>query len=117
MMELTGKQKSHLRSLGQRLPVTAAIGKEGMTAGVVAGIRALLGRHELVKVRLPADSPRARHESASLLAEAVGAACVSVLGRTALLYRPKEQQAKDVSQQPGKQLATEHAEDSEIPPL
>jgi hypothetical protein len=63
MEELTGKQKKHLRGLGQRLEVGASVGKGGLSPGLVQGISGLLERPELVKVRLPAGPPQGRYFS------------------------------------------------------
>ena len=87
-MELTGKQKRHLRSRGQELPATLTVGKAGATEAVVAQLRHLLEKRELVKVRLPAMPPEGRQALAEQLARAAGAACAGTLGRTALLHRP-----------------------------
>ena len=87
-MQLNGRQKRHLRSLGQKLPAAVAVGKAGLTAALIEGIDGLLARQELVKVRLAADSPGARRQRAEELAQTAGAALVGSVGRTVLLYRP-----------------------------
>ena len=83
----TGKQARHLRGLGQKLQPAVALGKAGLTDGVVAATSDALGRDELVKVRLPAGPAASRQATAEQLAAAAGAACLGVVGRTALLYR------------------------------
>jgi len=88
MIELTGKQKRHLRGMGQKLRPLLAIGKAGLSDGFVATADELLRRQELIKLRLPAGSGGQRQQLAEQLAEAVGACCAGVVGRTALLYRP-----------------------------
>ena len=88
MVELTGKQKKHLRSLGQHLDAVVTVGKEGITKPVVRGIGDLLDKRELIKVRLTGPSGAARKEVAPALAQAAAAACIAVVGRTVLLYRP-----------------------------
>jgi len=95
MEALTGKQKKHLRGLGQRLEVGASVGKGGLSPGLVQGISGLLERHELVKVRLPAGPPQGRREMGQALADASGAANVGMVGRTLLLYRPTSRLEKD----------------------
>ena len=90
MLELTGKQKRHLRGIGQGLDVRASVGKAGVSEAFVATVRELLDRHELVKVRLPAGPGKWRDALAGQIAEAAGALCAGVVGRTALLYRPNE---------------------------
>lgn len=88
MVELTGKQKKNLRSLGQRLEAVVTVGKEGITESVVRGIGDLLDKRELIKVRLTGPSGAARKEIAPELAQAADAACIAIVGRTVLLYRP-----------------------------
>ena len=87
MGELTGKQKRHLRSLGQKLSAIAAVGKAGLTEAVLANLSALLDQHELVKVRLGGLPPADRAALAAQIEQATGAQCVGIVGRTALLYR------------------------------
>jgi len=88
MVELTGKQKNRLRSLGQRLDVVVTVGKEGITEPVVKSVSGLLDKRELIKVRLTGPSGAARKEVGPALAQAANAACIAVVGRTILLYRP-----------------------------
>jgi RNA-binding protein len=93
MEEITGKQKRHLRGLGQRLDPRASVGKAGVTDAFVESVRVLLNKEELIKIRLPAGPGKWRQETAGQIAEAVEAICVGVVGRTALLYRPNEELA------------------------
>jgi len=93
MTELTGRQKRFLRSLGQRLSPAAVVGKGGLSGRAVGNVAHLLAQDELVKVKLP-EGP-VRKVLAAELALAVDAACIGVVGRTALLYRPGEQLAPD----------------------
>lgn len=87
-MELNGKQKRFLKARGQRLEVSAQVGKAGISDALVEQVRSMLQRLELVKVKLPVGGSEDRIESAGLLAAATGAAVVSLVGRNALLYRP-----------------------------
>ncbi|MCP4376125.1 MAG: YhbY family RNA-binding protein [bacterium] len=88
MIELTGKQKKRLRGLGQRLDATVTVGKEGVTDPVAKGISDLLDKRELVKVRLTGPSGDARKEVGPVLAQATQSACISIVGKTVVLYRP-----------------------------
>ena len=67
-MELTGKQKRHLRGIGQRLEVRASVGKGGLSEGFYESLRGLLARHELVKIRLPAGPGKWRNAVAAEIA-------------------------------------------------
>jgi len=89
MIELPPKQKTHLRAQAQRLRPTTAVGKAGLTDAVTATVSRLLDQHELVKITLPAGPAQDRHDTAQTLAAATHAALVTVVGRTAVLYRPQ----------------------------
>lgn len=86
--ELTGRQKGYLRALGQKLDALAVIGKAGLNDAALANLKALLARHELVKVRLGEGGPADRDGLVRQLEQVTGAQCVGQVGRTALLYRP-----------------------------
>ena len=90
MAELTGKQRRHLRALGHHLSPVLQIGYEGLTDSVVTQANAQLDAHELIKVRVSEASPLPRHEAASQLASATHSQLAQVLGRTFLLYRPRD---------------------------
>jgi len=87
---LTGKQRRHLRALGHHLNPVVQIGHEGVNDAVVRETDAQLKAHELIKVRVGEGSPQKRHEAAELLAFRTQAQVAQVLGRTALLYRPRK---------------------------
>lgn len=95
-LDLTGKQRRHLRALGHHLDPVVQLGKAGLTDGVVAAVDAALERHELVKVRLGTECPDELDDVADSLSEKLRAALAQTLGRTILLYRrhPKEPKIK-----------------------
>jgi RNA-binding protein len=88
--ELTGKQRRHLRALGHHLDPVVQVGHGGVTDAVVGQTDAQLDTHELIKVKIGEHSPQERHEAAQLLAQRLHAQVAQVLGRTALLYRPRK---------------------------
>ena len=90
MAELSGKQRRHLRGLGHHLSPVLQIGYEGLTDSVVTQANAQLDAHELIKVKVSEASPLPRHEAASQLASATHSQLAQVLGRTFLLYRPRD---------------------------
>lgn len=91
-MDLTSKQRRHLRALAHHLDPLVMVGSAGLSEGVVQAVDAAITRHELIKVRVDADAPDDRHEVAQALAERLHAAEVQVIGRVIVLYRrhPKE---------------------------
>ena len=88
--ELTGKQRRHLRSLGHHLTPVVQVGHEGISDALARQTDQQLAVHELIKVRIGESAPDDRHQSAAALAEKTGAVVAQVLGRTALLYRPRK---------------------------
>jgi putative YhbY family RNA-binding protein len=69
-------------------PSTPATG-EGVSEAVVQQVDVQLEAHELVKVRVGDNAPEDRHATAAELALRTRADLTQVLGRTALLYRPR----------------------------
>lgn len=96
MTPLSGSHLRQLRALGHPLKPVIAVGKDGVTDGVVDATRAALLTHELIKVRVLTEAPVDRHEAASLLAAKSEAALAQVLGRTFLLYRKHPKKPKIV---------------------
>jgi RNA-binding protein len=88
--ELSGKQRRHLRALGHHLQPVVQVGHEGISEALVKETDRQLASHELIKVKIGESSPQDRHSSADLLAERTGSQVAQVLGRTALLYRPRK---------------------------
>ncbi len=97
MIELTGKQRRYLRSLAQQAKPLASVGKAGLSDDLVSNISRLLEQHELVKVRVPAGSGADRAFCCESLAQATQSACIGVVGRVVLLYRPNPDLAKPIS--------------------
>lgn len=91
-VELTGKQRRHLRGLGHHLSAVVQLGHEGLTDAVVRQTEAQLEAHELIKIKVGETAPEGRHEIAEGLAARTHAHLAQVLGRTFLLYRAR---AKD----------------------
>src|SRR6188472_351665 len=85
--ELTGKQRSYLRSLAHHLNPMVSIGKEGVTEGVVDALGQVLRDHELVKVKILEASPISRKDAAEPLAFATGSHLVGQVGRIVIVYR------------------------------
>ena len=87
-MQLTEKQRRHLRGLAHPLKPVILIGNAGVSAGVVTETRRALDDHELIKVRLP-GLPRGERDTALAdLASRTESALVGRIGHVAILYRP-----------------------------
>ncbi|HVW28375.1 MAG TPA: ribosome assembly RNA-binding protein YhbY [Polyangiaceae bacterium] len=86
-MALTGKQRHHLRALAHHLEPVVHVGHEGVSLAVVAQIDAALAAHELIKVRVSADSPDSREETAELIAAGTHSEIAQIIGRIVVVFR------------------------------
>jgi RNA-binding protein len=87
-VQLTEKQRRHLRGLAHALKPVILLGTDGVSAGVVAETQRALGDHELIKVRLPGLPREARDTALEDLAARTDSALVGRIGHVAILYRP-----------------------------
>ena len=95
-MELTSKQRSHLRGMASTINPIFQIGKASLTPEVIEGIREAIDKRELVKVSVLKncfDDPR---EIAEVLAERTRSQVVQVIGKKIVLYKPAKENSKIV---------------------
>ena len=83
----SSRLRKALRAAGHRLSPVVQVGKEGVSEAVLRQLDEQLLAHELVKVRIGAESPEDRFEAAGRLGNASGAQIAQILGRTVLVYR------------------------------
>ena len=88
-MELTEKQRRHLRGLAHPLKPVILIGNSGVSAGVVAETQRALHDHELIKVRLPGMAREDRDQALVDLAARTDSVLVGRIGHVATLYKPR----------------------------
>lgn len=84
---LTGKQKSFLRSMGQKLEPVVMIGKEGVTPTVVQSAKDVIKKRELIKVRVLQNCDEVPEDAITVLAERVDCNLVQLIGRNGLLFK------------------------------
>jgi RNA-binding protein len=89
-LPLTGKQRRQLRALGHHLEPVVIVGQSGVTEGVIAAVQQALHDHELIKVKIN-EGPETRQEAAQKLAEGTSAELAQLLGRTALLFKKRDE--------------------------
>lgn len=84
-------EKRELRKKARALDPIAAVGKQGITEGVISQIKAELARRKLIKVQIrkSAHPPGqdARRLLAERLAESAGAQVVDQIGSMVVLYK------------------------------
>ena len=90
-MELTSKQRAFLRSQANTLQPILHVGKGGVVDTVIKQADDALAARELIKGRVLETAPATAKEIANEVALAVNAACVQVVGRTFVLYRPAKE--------------------------
>jgi RNA-binding protein len=93
-VELTEKQRRHLRGLGHSLKPVIQVGQAGVSDAVVTETDRALDAHELIKVRVAGMERDQRDEALLLLANRTGSEMVGRVGHTAVLYRRHPRKAR-----------------------
>jgi RNA-binding protein len=86
-VQLTEKQRRHLKGLAHHLNPIIQVGNAGITPAVIAETGRALADHELLKVRVSAADRAERDAAIALLAAESQAALVARVGHVAILYR------------------------------
>lgn len=87
IIELTGKQKRYLRSLGSTMDPVVQIGKTGISATLLDSAKDAIVARELIKVRVLQNCSEEPKDIIAELAQGIGAELVQVIGRNGLLYK------------------------------
>ena len=87
-MQLSEKQKKHLRRLAHPLRPLVMLGNAGLTDGVVNELERALDDHELVKVSARVGARAARDTALDELARRTRAQLVQRVGHVGVFYRP-----------------------------
>jgi len=86
-MQLSEKQKKHLRGIAHDLKPIIHVGNAGISSGLTAELDQTLEHHELVKVKLRVGDKDARNHAIDAMVEKTRASLVARIGNTAVLYR------------------------------
>ena len=86
-MQLSEKQKKHLRRLAHPLSPIVMLGNAGLTDGVVNELDRALTDHELVKVSARVGERDARNAALESLAARTQADLVQRIGNVGVFYR------------------------------
>lgn len=84
---LTSKQRSKLKSLAANMDPVGQIGKEGIGENMLKSFSDCLEARELIKVHILENADGEPQQVGRELAARLGAECVIVIGRKAVLYR------------------------------
>ncbi len=91
VMNLSNKQKQHLKGLAHHLNPVVLMGSNGLTEAVLAEIEIALNYHELIKVKVVSEDRETKLLIVDAIVRETGAEKVQVIGKTLVLYRPSEQ--------------------------
>lgn len=91
---ITSKQRSKLKALAANITPAFQLGKEGIGENMLANLSDCLEKRELVKVNILENADGVPADLGRELAARLGAECVIVIGRKAVLYRRSKR--KDV---------------------
>ena len=86
-MELTGKQRKHLRGLAHSLKPLVHVGGKGLTPELVQQLDEALDHHELVKVKFLEFKDVKRELTAEMISE-LDCAEAGTIGHHVIVYRP-----------------------------
>jgi RNA-binding protein len=93
-VQLSERQKKHLRRLAHPLHPLVMLGNAGLTDGVVSELDRALNDHELVKVSARVGARSARDQALDELARRTSALIVQRVGHVGVFYRPGKALAK-----------------------
>ncbi len=91
---LTSKERAYLRGIAQTYDTIFQIGKGGISDNMCEQISNALEARELIKLRVLDNSEYSAREASTIIAEAVGAEVVQVIGTKFVLYRESEDKKK-----------------------
>ena len=89
-MNLSNKQKQHLKGLAHPLKPVVMIGANGLTEGVLAEIEQALAHHELLKVKISTEERETKMLIVDAIVRETGACNVQVIGSILVLYKPSK---------------------------
>ena len=84
---MTSKQRSKLKSLAANLSPIGQVGKDGIGENMLKSFSGCLEARELIKISILENADGVPREIGEELAARLGAECVIVIGRKAVLYR------------------------------
>ena len=86
-MPLSSKQRSKLKALAANIQPVGQDGKEGIGENMLKSFSDCLDARELIKVSILENAEGDPKQLGHELAERLGAECVIVIGRKAVIYR------------------------------
>ncbi|MBR1890863.1 MAG: ribosome assembly RNA-binding protein YhbY [Clostridia bacterium] len=88
----TSKQRSNLRSIASTLEPIMQVGKGGVSDNMIESLALAIEKRELVKISVLQNADDTAEGYALVLAKAVGAEVVAVIGKKIILYKRSDKQ-------------------------
>jgi RNA-binding protein len=101
-MQLTERQKKHLRREAHSLKPVVSAGDKGISPAVLGEIERALEHHELIKISVRIGDRDARNAAIAKMVDTTGATLVSRVGNIAAIYRPRNENPGIVLPKAGK---------------
>jgi RNA-binding protein len=89
-IELTTRERAHLKARAHALEPVVQAGHAGVTDTLIAEVDRALTAHELIKVKVNSDDRADRVATGDEICERTGAAAVHRVGKVLILWRPRE---------------------------
>lgn len=94
LMQISEKQRRHLKGLAHHLNPVVMVGQHGLTEGVLNETLLTLETHELIKIRISAGDRDERTAIINQIAAKTGAELVQTIGHVAVFYLPNPKKPK-----------------------
>lgn len=89
MVDLSSRQRAHLRSLAHHLDPVVHVGAAGVTEATLRSVDDAFNTRELLKVRVQQAAPEPPRDAGAAIAAGLAAVHhVQTIGRVVVLYRP-----------------------------
>ena len=95
-MNLSNKQKQHLKGLAHSLKPVVQLGGNGLTEGVVAEIENALAHHELIKVKVPSEDRDEKKLIMDAIVRETKAIKLQVIGHTLIIFKQSDEKKIDI---------------------
>ncbi len=106
MLKLTSSQRSALKAQAHNLNPVVMISDAGLTDAVLREIDINLNAHGLIKIRVFGDDRMDRIEILQKVCSQLNAAPIQHIGKLLVIYRPKRETEKTVSESGNRGLRT-----------
>ena len=88
--QLNNHQIRHLKGLAHSKKPSVTVGQNGLKESVIEEIQTTIAHHELIKIKLPAGEKSMRVTLIEDICNRCSSHYVSLIGRTAVIYKPSE---------------------------